>query len=219
MSHLHLPDGLLPVWLWAPALGLVVALLAATGRSVEPRRVAYQGSVGAMMLAAMAIPLGPLDYHLSLTGPVGVLLGPAASLQVVFVVSVVLAFVGHGGLTVVGLNALVLGVAAATSHLAFAALSRRLSPPASLALASVVGQALSGLGWFGIVSLALFARHRPTSLEAAPPRLEVMGSVVIALWVVGVLVEAAVAYGVGRFLARVHPGLLPMPEDARTGAA
>ena len=209
MSHLHLPDGLLPIWLWGPALALVVALLAVTGRAVEPRRVAYQGSLGAMMLAAMAIPLGPLDYHLSLAGPMGVLLGPAAGLQVVFVVNLILAFVGHGGLTVVGLNTLVLALAGTTAHFAYRGLSARFQAPLALALASAAGQALSGVLWLGIVTLALRAPQRPVSLTAAPARLEVVTAVVIAMWLVGLLVEAAVAYGVGRFLARVHPALLP----------
>ena len=129
MSHLHLPDGLLPLWLWLPALALVLATLLLSGRRIEPRRVAYQGALGAMMLAAMSVPLGPLDYHLALAGPVGVLLGPAASFQVVFVVTAILAFLGHGGFTAIGLNTLLLAGSATGAHLAFALTARRMSAP------------------------------------------------------------------------------------------
>ena len=226
MSHLHLPDGLLPPWLWASALVLVVLLLALSGRRApEPRRVAYQGSLGAMMLAAMAIPLGPLDYHLVLAGPVGVLLGPIAAFQVVFVVSTILAFVGHGGWTVIGLNTLVLATAAASAHFVFAWLSRRVAVPAALAVSSATGQTLSGLGWFAIVALSLRAPQPTASLGGGAPHLQLVTAVVIALWLVGVLVESVVAWGIGRFLARVHPGLLPLaapaeaPEAAGVGAA
>ena len=219
MSHLHLPDGLLPFWLWAPAFPVVLALLVVSGRTVEPRRVAYQGALGAMMLAAMSVPLGPLDYHLSLAGPVGVLLGPAASLQVVFVVSVILAFAGHGGLTSIGLNTLVLAVAASVASGVFGLVASRMRPPLAMALASAAGQALSGFFWFAIVTVGLKAPQRPSSLAAGPPHLELMTAVVIALWLIGVLVESAVAWGVGRFLARVHPGLLPLAGPLEPEAA
>ena len=95
---------------WALAL-LLLVLGARALRGASPQRLAYQGALGALVLAAMVVelPLGPLDYHLTLVGPVGVLLGPASIFQVVFVANAILALVGHGGLTVVGLNALVLG--------------------------------------------------------------------------------------------------------------
>jgi ABC-type Co2+ transport system permease subunit len=203
---------LLPLWLWIPAWLAVPILLALVGRSVEPRRVAYQGALAAMMLAAMAVPLGPLDFHLSLAGPVGVLLGPAAGLQVMFVVSLILAFVGHGGLTAVGLNTLILATAGTTAHLAYAALTRRMSPGAALAVATAVGQVLSGAVWFGIVTLALRTPQQPRSLTSHAPRFEVVGGLMIALWLLGLVIETVAAFGVGRFLARVHPGLLPEPR-------
>jgi len=209
MTHLHIPDGLLPIWLWGPAVALVLVLLVLTGRAVDPRRIAYQGSLGAMMLAAMAVPLGPLDYHLSLAGPIGVLLGPAAAFQVLFIVSLVLAFLGHGGLTVVGLNTMVLAVAAVTAYASYRGLSRRFQPPIAMALGSAAGQALSGLAWLVVVTVALRAPQQPMSLASSAPRLEIVTAVVVAMWLVGMLVEAAVAFGIGRFLARVHPGLLP----------
>jgi cobalt/nickel transport system permease protein len=208
VSHLHLPDGLLPVWLWLPALAVVVLLLVLSGRTLSPRRVAYQGALGAMMLAAMSVPLGPLDYHLALAGPVGVLLGPAAAFQVVFVVTAILAFLGHGGFTAIGLNTLLLAGAATGASLTYAVTARRLRTPWALAVATAVGQTLSGLLWFAIVGVAL--RTAPHAAPAtAEARLGVMTAVVIALWLLGVLVESVVAWGIGRFLARVRPGLLP----------
>src|SRR5437762_11065733 len=118
MSHLHIPDGVLPWTVWAPGLALAVLGLLASAwalRNASPREIAYRGSLGALVLAAMAlaVPLGPVEYHLGLLGPLGVLLGAAASFEALFVVSAILAFAGHGGLTVVGLNTLVLGAGAA----------------------------------------------------------------------------------------------------------
>ena len=216
MSHLHLPDGVLPLWIWSGSLALVLVLLGVTGRAIDSRRVAYQGALAAMMLAAMAVPLGPLDFHLSLVGPVGVLLGAAAGFQVVFVVSLILAFIGHGGLTAVGLNTLVLGLASATASLVYGAIARRFSPAPALAMATAAGQIVSGLLWFGVVTLALRAPQHPASLGAHPPRFEVMSALLISLWMLGLLVESVVAFGVGRFLSRVHPGLLPALSSEST---
>lgn len=218
MAHLHVPDGLLPVWLWAPALALVLLLLAVLGRAIDPRRVAYQGALGAMMLAAMAVPLGPLDYHLSLAGPVGVLLGPAAALQVMFIVSLILAFAGHGGLTVVGLNTLVLALSGITASVVYRPLARRLAPAPALALASAAGQAVAGALFFAVLTAALRSPVHPGSLPPRAPRLEIVTAVVVALWLVGLLVESVVAFGVGRFLARVHPALLPISESRAEAA-
>lgn len=52
------------------------------------------------------------------------------------------------------------------------------------------------------------ARHAMVAVLAAP------------LWLLGLVVEALVAYGLARFLARVQPGLLPRSADAavETGA-
>src|SRR5437762_5542819 len=138
MSHLHLPDGVVPLWLWAPAWPIALGLLALANRKVAPQRVAYQGALGALMLAAMAVPLGPLEFHLTLAGPVGILLGAAGALPVVFVVSAILAFLGHGGLTVIGLNTFVLASAAATARLVFRLLPLR--PGWAMALGTAAGQ-------------------------------------------------------------------------------
>jgi cobalt/nickel transport system permease protein len=213
MSHLHIPDGVLPVAIWAP--GLVVALLllvlsARFLRGAPRRRIAYQGALGALVLAAMAVevPLGPLEYHLTLVGPVGVLLGPAAIFQVVFVASAILALVGHGGLTVVGLNALVLGAGGALARPFYLLLARRFPAGGAMAGATALAQAISGALWLVVVGLGL----RMGTASAA--RLGLVAGVALPMWVVGIVIESVVAYGIGRFLARVRPDLLPVRAGA-----
>jgi hypothetical protein len=42
-------------------------------------------------------------------------------------------------------------------------------------------------------------------------RLEVLAGLALPLWLLGIAVESVVAFGIGRFLERVHPALLPRP--------
>ena len=220
--HLHIPDGVLSPWVWAPALAASLLLLVVSTRARAAggrQHVAYQGALGALTLAAMAIelPLGPLEYHLTLIGPIGVLLGPAAAFEVLFAVNAILAMLGHGGFTVVGLNALVLGAGAALARPAYGALARRFPPGTSLALATAIAQAASGALWLAVIGYAL--RGTATAGQpAAPARLGIVAGLAFPMWLVGIVVESVVAVGIGRFLARVRPDLLPGLPRAATVA-
>jgi len=218
MSHLHIPDGVLPFWVWGSGLLAALALLVRSSRIARdqsPQRVAYQGALGGLMLAAMAVPLGPFEFHLSLAGPMGILLGGAGAFQVAFVVSTILAFMGHGGLTVVGLNALVLGSGALVANRVHGVIAGRMKPAPAMALGTAAGQAVAGLLWLAVVAISLRLGTGGTA-HAAPgaSRLGVFSAITVPLWAVGIVVESAVAFGLGRFLARVRPGLLPHTPPA-----
>ncbi len=216
MSHLHLPDGVLPAWLWVPGLVLTLLLLVLGSRQVPARRLPFQAALGALMLAGMALPLGPLDYHLTLMGPVGILLGVAGSFQVCFVAGVILALMGHGGLTAAGLNVLVMGAGAATARLVYRNLEGRTSAPRAVAAATAIGQLVASASWLLIVAMVLgglpeTVAHRDDG-HAAPALLggwKAFATVAIPLGLLGLAVETAVAYGMARYLERVLPGLLP----------
>ena len=208
MSHLHIPDGVLPVLLWAPGLGLALLLLvlgARTLRGASPQRLAYQSALGALVLAAMVVelPLGPLEYHLTLVGPVGVLLGAASVFQVVFVANAILALVGHGGLTVVGLNALVLGAGGALARPVYVMCARRWGPPAALAMATAVTQAVSGALWLAVMATALHLQ------AVGSHRVKLVAGVAFPLYLAGIVIESVVAFGIARFIIRVRPDLFP----------
>jgi len=173
---------------------------------VPPQQVAFRAAIGALALAAMAVelPLGPFEYHLTLAAPVGVLLGVAGGFQVLCIVTAVLAFLGHGGFTVIGLNALVLGTGAATGRIAFVALRRALAAPPALAAATAAGQVCAGLLWVVFVAIAVRSVG-----PAAAARIPVLATVALPLWALGIALESLVAYGIARFLTRVRPDLLP----------
>lgn len=114
MSHIHLPDGVLPVSWWllgyiAALIWLTMALRRAETEEVR-RKLPYLAGMSALMLLTMSIPLGPLPVHLNLTVLTGIVLGPWLGFVSVFVVNIMLSFLGHGGLTAVGVNSLITGL-------------------------------------------------------------------------------------------------------------
>ena len=112
MTHIHIPDGVLPLWLWLAGWLLTVAVLWLAGRvgstADARRRVPLLAVLSAMMLVAMSSEIVPLAYHLNLTVIAGTLLGPVLAPIAAFIVCVILALLGHGGITVIGLNTILI---------------------------------------------------------------------------------------------------------------
>lgn len=221
MSHLHIPDGVLPVPVWLAGLlaaALVLFLSTRGGERSGPRPVALQSALGGVMLVIMAVPvpITAFDYCMTLAGPVGVLLGAAGALQVSFVVTLILALMGQGGFTVIGLNTLVLGLGSALARPVYRALVRPLRPAGAMAAATAISQLFSSVLWIALLWLsvrlspALGAEH-----EVAHALRWVQGGVLAAvllpLLAVAVGVESLLGYGLARFLDRVRPDLLPRP--------
>lgn len=113
MSHIHLPDGVLPFLWWAGGLFLCLVVMFFLVRNLKGedvrRKVPFVGVLSALMLITMSVPLGIVPVHLSLAVLLGILAGPGLGFLAVFVVNVIMAFFGHGGITVVGINTLILG--------------------------------------------------------------------------------------------------------------
>ncbi len=113
MSHIHIPDGILPLWLWiggwVAALAMVSVAARFAGLSDARRKVPLVGVVAALMIVGMSAEIIPIAYHINLSVIGGILLGPLLSAIAAFIVVLVLALLGHGGVTVLGLNALVIG--------------------------------------------------------------------------------------------------------------
>lgn len=230
MSHLHIPDGVLPPLVWIAGAVLAVLALAwsvTVVRTQGPREIAFRSALGGIMLAVMAIPvpITAFDYCMTLAGPVGVLLGAAGAYQTSFVVTVILALMGQGGITVIGLNAFVLGAGAAIAQPLYRALTTRVSPAPAMAAATAISQLFSSALWIGILLVSV--RLDPASLgehEVAHAlswlRHGAVLAVVVGLMAMAVGIESLLGYGLARFLERVRPDLLPgRPRPATTERA
>lgn len=229
MSHLHIPDGMLPPLVWLAGLIVMFAVLALTAartRRDGPQLIAYRSALGGIMLAVMAIPVPVtgFDYCMTLAGPVGVLLGASGAFQVSFVVTAILALMGQGGFTVIGLNVLVMGAGAAIARPLYRALAPRAGAGPAMAWATAASQALSSALW--IVMLLVSVRLQPGVAgehEISEALQFAKGGVLLAILLpmlaAAITVEALLGLGIARFLDRVRPDLLPEVAGRESAAA
>ena len=182
MSHIHIPDGVLPAWIILLGWGLTGVILLLVTRRISPadrRRLPLLGVVAALMLVGMTAEIVPIGYHINLSVIAGILLGPALAFIAAFVVDLILGLFGHGGITVVGLNTLVIGSEAVLGSLFFRSFSRlagkRLSVGLRAGLATVLSLCLSTLLMIGIVAASTInpAEQAPhaAAVEAEPDQL------------------------------------------------
>lgn len=161
MSHIHIPDGVLPVWLWAGGWFVALALVGIAGavaqRTDARRKVPLLGVVSALMLVAMSSEIVPIAYHINLTVVAGVLLGPLLGIVAAFIVEIILAMLGHGGVTVLGLNTLLVATEIVVGWALFRGGVRLLTARrvriaagvATVAALALTTTALVGLVWLG----------------------------------------------------------------------
>jgi len=128
MSHIHIPDGILPVWLWllgyAAVFLLFIIFKITADKDKISKKLALAGTFSALMILSMSFLIIPPMYHLNLVALTGIVIGPYLSLVSIFIVNLLLALAGHGGITIVGLNTLVLFLQAVIAFYGFRFLSR-----------------------------------------------------------------------------------------------
>lgn len=245
MTHIHLPDGVLPWWVWVGGIALAAVWVVLAGwvmgrRADADRRVPMVAVIAALMVVSMSIPIPLLGYHVNLSVVAGALLGPLLAPIAAVIVQITLLATGHGGVTTVGLNILVLSLEMVVGWAVvrgIASLTRaRWRAGTVVAVAVVLTLALSTTAVVGIVSTAgdTIPVHNEevhsdeidaASGEAADADdhadeegqpLRDFAVTLFSLGSIGWLIEAAISALVFNFIARVRPHLLPIksrPED------
>jgi cobalt/nickel transport system permease protein len=158
MSHIHIPDGVLPVWYWVSGylvtfimLGIVLSRLKGPQFA---KKLPVLGVIAAVILLAMSIEIVPIAYHVNLMVLAGIILGPALGILAAFSVNLILALIAHGGITVVGLNTITASTEVVLGWLLFNFLSRMIKKPFVLGFsATFITLIISTLLTIGIVAL------------------------------------------------------------------
>ena len=176
---MHIPDGILPAPVcvagYAIAGGVTWLALKRINQTVDPQAEVPKAALLAAAFfvgSSISLPVPPASVHLVLNGLLGALLGWYAWLAILIGLFFQALFLGHGGLSTLGVNAIIIGVPALVGYGVFQ-LRRWL--PRSLTLATRYG--ISGFlaGAIGMalavtifISLLIFAV--PVGFDAATER-------------------------------------------------
>jgi len=242
MSHIHFPDGILPVWLWAS--GFIVAILVGaillrlTKKEELTRRLPLLGMMAAVMVLGASVEIVPIAYHVNLTVFSGILLGPSLIFLATFVVNVILALFGHGGITVIGLNTLILSIEGVLGYYFFRLIwkvLKRLTP--AIFLATFGALLFSTFAMIGVVSLGtshyeelihqegkgIFEfdlskekeGHHPGEAPEEKVNLRRFVAIVLPLGFIGWILEGVITALIARYIYRLRPDLLHLEKGAR----
>jgi cobalt/nickel transport system permease protein len=212
----HIPDGLVSAQASVVGYGLTGLVTWATLRRIRRQQKDPTAQIpkASLMTAAffvassLSVPVGPASVHLVLNGMVGTVLGAYAFSAILVGLVFQAVIIGHGGLTTLGLNALIMGVPALLARPLFL-LYRRVARPLGLRramglfafLAGGITFGLAVLLFFGIVLLTLDARF-----DAAAER-QALFTLVLAHGPL-MLIEGGFTALLVLFLQRVKPALL-----------
>ena len=143
---MHISDGILPTWIliagWIIAAALMIVGIAQSKKkgNIEERIPRIAVVTAALFVACLLkIPMPPSSLHLMLAGLAGILLGPLSFVCIFISLLLQAILFQFGGITVLGVNSLLMGVPALAGWLIFKALSKTKLPfAASGALTSVI---------------------------------------------------------------------------------
>src|SRR5512137_1703992 len=242
MSHIHLPDGVLPVWLWVSGYIAVILIWAILLRFMEKdnltKRLPLLGMMAAVMVLGASVEILPIAYHVNLAVISGILLGPSLIFMATFIVNVILALFGHGGVTVIGLNTLILSMEGVVGYFLFRLFWKVLKRlTAATFLATFLALAISTFSMIGVVGLGvphyeeLIHQESGTGLfdfkllrektdrhemEDAGKEIDLKRfvAVVLPLGCLGWILEGVVTCLIIRYIHRLRPDLLRLKRES-----
>lgn len=217
---MHIPDGFVPIAVSATGYVATGALtwvsLHKINQDPDMRAQIPKASLltAAFFVSSLIhIPIPPTSVHLLLSGLLGVLLGWFAFPAVLIGLLFQAIMFQHGGLTTLGINALILGGPALLANLIFSASQRRANPPAwwdsvFAFVAGGVGVGLAVLLFYTIMISAIPAELNVVAERAAITTLSLAHAPLV-------LVEGLITAMLVRYLKRVRPELLRGLHEAR----
>jgi cobalt/nickel transport system permease protein len=233
MSHIHLPDGIIPVFWWIIGYLLTAAMLGlaiSRTKSTEARRkVPLLGIITAVMLIGQSIPLGIIPFHLGLAVLAGIILGPWLGFMAAFISNMFLALIGHGGITVVGLNTVVVGSEVIIGYLLYNMFRKATNKPVlPVVLATTLTLIITIAFMIGVVAIsqvnpALVLRGEDAGaikdnvVVDSPVSLSMRRfvTIIVPIAAVGIAIEAFATGLIVKFIMGVRPEIVGAPAKER----
>ena len=212
--HIHIPDGILPAWLWISGIILLLPMLGLAVHFVgkDTKKLVSASAIAALMLIVFSVEV--FGYHLNFTALSGIILGPWWSLLSIAVVNFFLALFGHGGITVAPLNIILNWVEALTGFIFFRTfLSRIKNSRLKSALSSATvffALTLSFIMFLGIIRLANINPGLQLEGGAQPGYIPINEFIVISAipMLIGGIIESVLTFFILQFIIKVKPGII-----------
>ncbi|MBN1189420.1 MAG: cobalt transporter CbiM [Dehalococcoidales bacterium] len=210
---MHIPDGILPVHITAAGYAVTAAAtwysIRKINREANPRRAVPKASLmtAAFFVASwIHIPVPPTSVHLVLNGLLGAMLGYFAFPSILIGLFFQAVMFQHGGLTSLGINAVVMGLPAILSHYIF---RLRGSGGGVTRRKTAVFGFISGAAALA-VSVVLFVVILVTNIPAdIDPVAERTAIYTLAIAHIPlIIIEGIITSMITVFLQRVRPGVL-----------
>lgn len=197
---MHIADGILNGPVLAAGFAATALIAAATMRRMDLEEIPKISVITAVFFIASLIkfPVGPSSVHLILNGLAGVVLGWRAFPAVMLGIVLQTLLFGHGGVSVIGVNSVMLGGGALVAYLVWQLRLRVNMPKREVIFGALAGA--SGIISSGIVLAAALLTTGDAFVATA--------GYVLAAHVPIMVIEAAVVGTCAGFLARVKPEIL-----------
>lgn len=176
---MHISDGVLTPPVFIGGYAAAIAVSGVTLRKLDMKELPKISVVTAVFFVAslISIPLGPTSTHLILNGLVGIILGSAAFLSIFLGLILQALLFGHGGVTTIGCNAILMGVPALICAFVFSLVKKSDNRVLKIGVGGIAGAlgtflagtilalflVTSGEDFLGVAKLAL-AAHVPVMI-------------------------------------------------------
>jgi len=215
LVHIEIPDGVLPLWIVATGYIILIPLLYLSSKKLEKgvdkaKIIPVMSALSAIMLVVMSLELGFTHVNLSVLS--GIILGPYPAIIAVFVTNVMLSLVGHGGLTVIGLNTVLVSIEAILGFLIFKWTKNVVKPNIGAGVATFLAMMTSAFLLVGVGALAnidpgeFLDEHDEDARTAIP--LKEFAVTVLAISFIGAAIESVLIGSIIGFINTVRPDLL-----------
>jgi len=210
---MHIPDGILPVPITAAGYAATAAVTWYSIRKINQKENPRQNIPKASLLTAaffvaswIHIPVPPASVHLVLNGLLGTVLGYFAFPAILIGLFFQAVMFQHGGLTTLGINAMIMGLPAIIAHYIFRL--RKFGNKESRGKTGVFGF-LAGAVALGI-SVAMFVvillTNMPAELDIGTERVAIYTLAIAHLPLIAI--EGIITSMLAVFLQRVRPRIL-----------